>query len=310
MILMNERTGKRNTLLCLSHLRWNFVFQRPQHIMSRLAHSFDVLFWEEPVFDAKGEAWIERSSPVPGVEVLTPHLASGSNTAADEARLQAMLDTALAPRGKVAVRWYYTPMMVGFTRHIEAECTVYDCMDELANFDQAPPELPARERELFAMADVVFTGGYSLYEAKRAIHPSVHAFPSSVDTKHFAVARTLTGEPADQASLPGKRLGFFGVIDERIDLKLIAAVADARPDWTIVMVGPVVKIDPATLPKRPNIAYLGGKTYAELPTYAAGWDVALMPFAINAATKFISPTKTPEYLAAGLPVVSAPRSPT
>src|SRR5829696_4967666 len=155
-----------------------------------------------------------------------------------------MLDEVLAARGAPAVRWYYTPMMVPFTRHLKSECVVYDCMDELANFDFAPPELPGLERELLAMAELVFTGGYSLYEAKRAVHSSVHAFPSSVDTKHFEAARGDVAAPPDQASLPGKRLGFFGVIDERIDLGLLAAVADRHPNWTIVMVGPVVKIDP------------------------------------------------------------------
>jgi UDP-galactopyranose mutase len=273
--------------------------------MTRLARSMDILFWEEPLFDAE-QAWLERSAPVDGVEVLTPHLPGGMEPAAIEAQLRSMLDEVLASTGAPAVRWYYTPMMVPFTRHLKSECVVYDCMDELANFDFAPPELVGLERELLAMAELVFTGGYSLYEAKRQVHSSVHPFPSSVDTKHYATARGEIAEPADQAALPGKRLGFFGVIDERIDLKLLAALADERPDFTIVMVGPVVKIDPASLPQRPNIAYLGPKTYAELPAYAAGWDVALMPFAINAATRFISPTKTPEYLAAGLPVVSTP----
>lgn len=304
--IQTPQNGKRAALLCLSHLRWNFVFQRPQHIMTRLARSMDILFWEEPAFDATGEARLERSAPADGVEVFTPHLAPGLDAAAVETQLRDMLDAVIAERGAPDVCWYYTPMMVPIARHLAPDCVVYDCMDELANFDHAPPELVERERELFSIADLVFTGGYSLYEAKREVHSAVHPFPSSVDTRHYATARAAIAEPADQAALGPNRLGFFGVIDERIDLDLLAAVADRRPDWTIVMVGPVVKIDPATLPQRPNIAYLGGKTYDELPAYAAGWDVALMPFAINAATKFISPTKTPEYLAAGLPVVSTP----
>ena len=300
------QTDKRAILLCLSHLRWGFVFQRPQHLMTRLARSMDVIFWEEPIFDAGEEPRLERNEPGEGITVLTPHLAGDLAQEQVDAVLRSMLDEVLGQSGQPQVLWYYTPMMVPLARHLEAECVVYDCMDELANFDFAPPELPGLERELFEKADLVFTGGYSLYEAKRDIHPSVHPFPSSVDVKHFATARSNDTQPSDQAGLTGKRLGFYGVIDERIDLKLLAAVADARPDWTIVMVGPVVKIDPATLPQRPNIAYLGGKSYAELPAYASGWDVALMPFAINAATQFISPTKTPEYLAAGLPVVSTP----
>jgi UDP-galactopyranose mutase len=206
----------------------------------------------------------------------------------------------------VRVRWYYTPMMLPFSRRTASACVVYDCMDELANFKFAPPELSALERELFQIADVVFTGGYSLYEAKRASHPDIHPFPSSVDRDHFAKARDDADSPADQVNLNTPRLGFYGVIDERMDLELIAAVADARPDWTVVLVGPVVKIDPSALPRRPNIVYLGAKTYSALPNYLAGWDVALMPFAINESTRFISPTKTPEYLAGGRPVVSTP----
>ncbi|MEO6340444.1 MAG: UDP-galactopyranose mutase, partial [Caulobacteraceae bacterium] len=204
------------------------------------------------------------------------------------------------------VLWYYTPMMLKFSRHLaeHAATVVYDCMDELSNFKFAPQELRDLERELVGLADVVFTGGYSLYEAKRGWHLNIHPFPSSVDRAHFAQARGAKGEPADQAGISHPRLGFYGVVDERMDLALLAELADAHPEWSIVMVGPVVKIDPADLPRRGNIHYLGGKTYAELPAYLAGWDVALMPFAINESTRFISPTKTPEYLAGGKPVVS------
>jgi UDP-galactopyranose mutase len=295
------------TLMCFSHLRWNFVFQRPQHLMSHLAFDNPVVFWEEPLWDRPDATpRLAPYSPVPNVTVVVPHLPEGLSAEDSAAALRKLLDDYLAGTSRPLIRWYYTPMMLAFSRHLKAACTVYDCMDELANFRFAPPELVRLEEELLAAADLVFTGGYSLYEAKRALHRSVHAFPSSVDVAHFAQARTAAGDPADQTPLARPRLGFYGVIDERMDLELLAAIADARPDWSLVMVGPVVKIDPAELPQRPNIAYLGGKTYDELPHYAGGWDVALMPFAINASTRFISPTKTPEYLAAGLPVVSTP----
>lgn len=295
-------------LICFSHLRWDFVFQRPQHLMTRLAKTMPVIFWEEPVIHgADAPPMLDVRSRGAGVTVVTPHLPDGLTPQAAEARLSAMLQSHLAAhRGGRLIRWYYTPMMLPFSRSLAASCTVYDCMDELANFDFAPEGLAELERELLAAADLVFTGGYSLYEAKRALHPSIHPFPSSVDRGHFAQARGGLADPADQRALPRPRLGYYGVIDERMDLDLIAGIADARPDWAVVMVGPVVKIDPARLPQRPNIAYLGGKPYDELPAYASGWDVALMPFAINASTRFISPTKTPEYLAAGLPVVSTP----
>jgi UDP-galactopyranose mutase len=197
-------------------------------------------------------------------------------------------------------------MMLKFSRGLSPICVVYDCMDELANFRFAPPELTGLERELFRAADVVFTGGYSLYEAKRGQHRNVHPFPSSVDRVHFGKARAAVADPADQAGIAGPRLGFFGVVDERMDLDLLAAIADADPRWSVVVVGPVAKIDPADLPRRANLHYLGGKAYDELPSYLAGWNVALMPFAINESTRFISPTKTPEYLAGGKPVVSTP----
>ncbi|MXP00586.1 UDP-galactopyranose mutase [Altererythrobacter xixiisoli] len=275
--------------------------------MSIMAHTQQVIFWEEPIFEDPGaKPRIESYSPAANIEVVVPHLPEGLTREAGAQALQALLDECLSGAPRPLVRWYYTPMMLVFSRHLQADCTVYDCMDELANFRFAPPDLADLEAELLAAADLVFTGGYSLYEAKRPLHRSVHAFPSSVDVAHFAQARQVGADPADQAELPRPRLGFYGVIDERMDLDLLAAIADARPEWSIVMVGPVVKIDPSELPERPNIAYLGGKTYDQLPAYAGGWDVALMPFAINAATRYISPTKTPEYLAAGLPVVSTP----
>ncbi|WP_437774601.1 glycosyltransferase [Sorangium sp. So ce1097] len=202
------------------------------------------------------------------------------------------------------ILWFYTPMSLPIAADVEPSLVVYDCMDELSAFRGAPPMLRERERELFARADLVFTGGQSIYEAKRAHHRSVHAFPSSVDAAHFALAREATTDPADQRDIQRPRLGFFGVIDERLDVELVARVADERPDFQLVMLGPVVKIDPATLPQRQNIHWLGQKSYQDLPAYLGGWDVAIMPFALNEATRFISPTKTLEYLAAGKPVVS------
>ncbi|HET9161432.1 MAG TPA: UDP-galactopyranose mutase, partial [Caulobacteraceae bacterium] len=276
--------------------------------MTRFARARRVLFWEEPI-SAPAEAQpslIEKVCDKSGVVVLTPAIPEHIQGIERERALRGLLDARVADLKGDLVRWYYTPMMLAFSRHLDAVCTVYDCMDELKNFRFAPPELARLEKELLAGADVVFTGGYSLYEAKRGDHPNIHPFPSSVDRAHFEQARRIAVDPEDQIGLPHPRFGFYGVIDERMDLDLLAALADARPDWQLIMVGPVVKISPEDLPKRPNIAYLGGKTYAELPCYLAGWDVAMMPFAINESTRFISPTKTPEYLAAGKPVVSTP----
>jgi UDP-galactopyranose mutase len=299
---------RRDILVCFSHLRWDFVFQRPQHLMSRFARDREVVFWEEPAAGAPGaRPHVQaRTCERTGVRVVTPVLPDELAGPAREAVLKRLLDETLCAAGRDLIRWYYTPMMLPFSRHLTAACTVYDCMDELANFKFAPPELRALERELLERAEVVFTGGYSLWEAKRDRHGNIHPFPSSVDRQHFARARLGDASPPDQAAIAGPRLGFYGVVDERMDLDLLAAVADARPGWSLVIVGPVVKIDPATLPPRPNLHFLGGKAYDELPAYLSGWDVALMPFAVNEATRFISPTKTPEYLSGGRPVVSTP----
>jgi UDP-galactopyranose mutase len=297
-----------HALLCFSHLRWQFVFQRPQHLMSRFAKERRTIFWEEPEAALAGSepALGVRTCAETGVVVVTPSLPEGMGEAEQEAALKTLLDHFLSAERGPFIRWYYTPMMLPFSRHIDAVCTIYDCMDELANFKFAPPQLLPLEQELLDMADLVFTGGFSLYEVKKDRHPNVHPFPSSVDRAHFAQARGDIEEPVDQKIVPGPRFGFYGVVDERMDLDLIAAVADAHPEWSVVIVGPVVKIDPADLPIRPNLFYLGNKKYEELPAYLAGWNVALMPFAINDSTRFISPTKTPEYLAGGRPVVSTP----
>ncbi|MHB8284857.1 MAG: UDP-galactopyranose mutase [Caulobacteraceae bacterium] len=265
--------------------------------------------FEEPMpADAGAPASLDiKLDAATGVNVATPRLPEGLDSEAVISTLRDLLNGMMAEQAiERPVAWYYTPMMLEFSRHVaeNAAAVVYDCMDELSNFKFAPERIRDLERDLVGLADVVFTGGYSLYEAKRGWHANIHPFPSSVDRPHFAKARTPLAEPADQAGLPRPRLGFYGVIDERMDMALIAELADAHPEWSIVMVGPVVKVDPKDLPQRANIAYLGGKTYAELPVYLSGWDVALAPFAINESTRFISPTKTPEYLAGGKPVVS------
>jgi len=275
--------------------------------MTRFAKGRSVIFWEEPNIEAGATPRLQsRTCRDSGVVVVTPVLPEGLDDEARNGALERLLHGLMDGHETDLIRWYYTPMMLAFTRELDAVCTVYDCMDELANFKFAPPELTLLERELMEAADVVFTGGYSLWEAKRDRHPNIHPFPSSVDRNHFARARMMRDEPADQASIPWPRLGFYGVVDERMNLDLLASLADARPDWSVVIVGPVVKIDPAHLPQRPNIHYLGSKGYEDLPRYLGGWDVALMPFAINESTRFISPTKTPEYLAGGRPVVSTP----
>ena len=296
-----------SALVVFSHLRWRFVYQRPQHVVSRLARSQRVLFIEEPErADDMPASW-EREQHGPNLTVLRPRtpVAPSGFGGAQQALLARMVRTLVAKeRIPSCTAWLYTPMALPLARAIDPDLIVYDCMDELSAFLGAPPELRARENELLAEADVVFTGGPSLHRAKRGRHPNVHCFPSSVDVAHFAAARNGLPEAADQRDLPRPRLGFCGVLDERLDTTLLDAVAGRHPDWQIVMVGPTVKIDPASLPRRPNLHYLGSRRYADLPAYLTGWDVCLLPFAHNAATRFISPTKTLEYMAAARPIAS------
>src|SRR5687768_16927279 len=292
-------------LVCFSHLRWDFVYQRPQHLLSRCARNRRVFFIEEPVFGNSSMRLDVRETDE-AVYVVVPHLPDGLRSqVAITAVMKEMTDRLFLEQAiDDYTFWYYTPMALRFTSQFNPLASVYDCMDELSAFKDAPSDLPALEKELFRRVDLVFTGGQSLYEAKRNQHRAIYAFPSSIDVSHFGKARSLTTDPSDQANIPHPRLGFFGVIDERFDRELLDQIAAQRPDWQFVMIGPIVKIDPETLPKRPNIHYLGAKKYDELPAYLAGWDIALLLFARNDSTRFISPTKTPEYLAAGKPVIS------
>ncbi|QJW88821.1 glycosyltransferase family 1 protein [Spirosoma taeanense] len=297
--------GEVQDLICFSHLRWNFVYQRPQHLLSRATKNFRVWFIEEPIWD--NDFRLNVCQQTDRLTVLVPHLPHG--TSPEEAvRLQRQLVDEFISQRRMTdyVAWYYTPMALLFSDHLKPRLTVYDCMDELSAFWGAPPQLLEQERKLIERAGVVFTGGYSLYEAKQNRHPHVFAFPSSIDFAHFSVSRRPQPDPIDQRSLPTPRIGFSGVIDERFDYELLGKLAQRRPEWQFILLGPIVKINPALLPKAPNVHYLGMKAYKELPTYFSNWNVGMLPFALNDSTRFISPTKTPEYLAAGLPVVSTP----
>jgi UDP-galactopyranose mutase len=292
-------------LICLSHLRWDFVYQRPQHLLSRFARQQPVYFFEEPIF-SDAPTRLDISPREDNLFVLVPHISNADRENVVEIQRE-MLDGFIEKENiKDFVLWFYTPMAMDFAAHLKPLATVFDCMDELSAFKFAPPELIENEKNLLEKADLVFTGGQSLYEAKRDKHERVFAFPSSIDVAHFRQARDIAEEPADQKNIAHPRFGYCGVIDERMDIGLLAEMADLRPDWQFVMIGPIVKISDEDLPRRANIHYLGGKDYKELPAYISGWDVAIMPFAMNESTKFISPTKTPEYLAAGKFVISTP----
>lgn len=292
-----------SNVLCFSHLRWNFVFQRPQHLLTRWAEDVSVYYFEEPEF-GDDETISLKEVKDGNVTVLTPQLKAGMN----ESEINKYYEILLLKFIKMNtisdfIAWYYTPMAINFTRNIKPTLIIYDCMDELSGFRGAHPDLTKNERTLMNMSDVVFTGGHHLYEHKKHLHENIYPFPSSIDQDHFE-SGIGNPDPYDQRNIPHPRAGFFGVIDERLDIELLDKLAQAMPDFHFVMIGPVVKIDPSSLPRHYNIHYLGQKKYKELPSYLSNWDVAILPFAKNDSTKFISPTKTPEYLAAGKPVVS------
>ncbi|KQU65968.1 MULTISPECIES: glycosyltransferase [unclassified Rhizobacter] len=296
-------------LIVFSHLRWNFVHQRPQHLLSRLAKQFHVVFIEEPLHEA-GTPRLTVRQAGPNIDVVVPHTPIDATGFHDDQLplLKPLLADHLA-RHRITedVVWFYTPMALPLLSDLKPRVVVYDCMDELTAFKDAPRQLRQRETALLRQARLVLTGGPRLYDAKRALHPNVHCLPSSVDAAHFSprhLPRAAAG--LERADPQRPRLGFFGVIDERFDHAMLAALADARPDWQFVMAGPVVKIDPAALPRAANIQWLGMQPYERLPLLMAGWDVCLMPFAMNESTRFISPTKTLEYMAGEKPVVSTP----
>jgi len=303
-------TNDIESLLCFSHLRWDFVFQRPQHLMIRAAQKWRVFYIEEPVYldHVQTPEMVVRQQQTPeNLYIVVPHFPLDFDRSSVDNTIQDMLtrltfDFRIEDFGV----WYYTPMALKFTANLLPRVIVFDAMDELSAFKGASPELLDLESTLFSQANVVFTGGRSLYEAKRHRHPNVHAFPSSIDKQHFMQARQLVQEPGDQREIPHPRLGFYGVVDERFDTALLRQLSERQPDWHFVIIGPVVKISPEALPTAANIHYLGMKSYNELPVYLSGWDVALLLFALNESTRFISPTKTPEYLSALKPVVSTP----
>lgn len=302
------------TLLVFSHLRWNFVYQRPQQLLSRLAEFYHIVFVEEPVNDPY-DNYLERFTPCANVEVLRPHLNSEVNGFDDS--YAPILNSLISEfMGQHKIKdfwlWFYTPLALPIAKDMPAQGVVYDCMDELSAFKNASPLLVKREDELFKVADIVFTGGPSLFESKLHKHQNIYCFTSSVDAAHYAPKnsasiKSLMNAPHKlciaEAENAYPRLGYVGVIDERIDLPLISALAVSHPEWQIIMVGPVVKIDLDTLPNHSNIQWLGQKAYEELPDIIAEWDVCMMPFALNESTRYISPTKTLEYMAAERAIV-------
>ncbi len=305
-------------LICISHLRWDFVWQRPQHILSRLAKHYRIFFVEEPMTDTErrrtSAGRLHRTRRKPSHRDQAD-AAGGVKTAGSATAIprhsgptKSLLTQFLEQQGSTdRILWLYTPMAAPFVAALRPDLLVYDVMDELSAFKGAPAALREQDRTMLRTADVVFTGGVSMYRARLPYANNIHLFPSGVEIDHFARAAERTmPRPPDLGALSPPVIGYFGVIDERMDMAALEALARAHPEWNIVMLGPVVKIDPSDLPQASNLHFLGMKDYQELPSYLAYFDVALVPFAMNEATRYLSPTKTLEYLAAGKPVVAAP----
>ncbi len=304
-------------IVCVSHLRWDFVRQRPQHLLSRLAKDYRITFVEEPFVSTQfRHPYLEIlkrddfSNPITVVRLIYPAIQNrwvGHGDIQTQATYGRLLKPFLKGKGIVdPILWFYTPMGYDFKQIIRPSLVVYDVMDQLSAFKDAPVPLKAFDERLLSEADLVFTGGISLYRDKLPHNPNTHLFPSGIEIRHFAQAAEpdMLPCPEDIAHLKSPVLGYFGVVDERMDLGLLEKMAIAHPEWNILLIGPVVKISPDDLPKAPNLHYLGMKPYAELPAYLARFDVALIPFARNEATRFISPTKTLEYMAARKPIIS------
>lgn len=292
-------------IIVFSHLRWEFVWQRPQHIISRLAKKHRIFFIEEPIeYEPDNEKTFRSYTAAENITVLQPRI-HNENLIED---LYPMLNTFMQDHEiDNPYLWFYSPMFKPLLKYIPHSFVIYDCMDQLAAFKGAPPSLLRNEKELLARADVVFTGGKSLYEEKKSYNENVHCFPSSVERNHFEQALLMrTKIPQDMADIVKPIVGFYGVLDERLDTKLLGDVARRMPQVSFVLLGPIVKINPDDLPQNANIHYLGPKNYQELPNYLKAFDIAMMPFALNRSTKFISPTKTLEYMAALKPIVSTP----
>lgn len=302
---MKNFISSQSPIIVFSHLRWEFVTQRPQHIMTRLAKNTPVLFVEEPVPtpDDSVDLPARIFKPAKNVTVVQPYV-DGSYT---EQVGKLVRQISRKQRWGKAKLWFYSPMFVEMIDQIPHTQVIYDCMDELSAFLGAPQELIMNERVLMSKADIVFTGGRSLYESKKQLHDNVFCFPSSVDRAHFEKAHSArTDVPGDIKHINKSCVGFYGVIDERLDLELLEQISNQSPEVDFVVIGPVVKIDQSKLPQKENIHYLGSKRYEELPGYLKWFDVAMMPFALNESTKFISPTKTLEFMAAKKPIISTP----
>jgi glycosyltransferase involved in cell wall biosynthesis len=305
------------SIIVHSHLGWDWVWQRPQQFHSRLSQRHKILFVEGPVPRAgltAAQVSLREVADYPNIVVLQTEMPAerwndGAWVDKERRRLvESVLSGPLGADFRDPVQWFYDPMAVtAFAGHLNESAIVYDCMDQLSQFRGAPAELARRDRELLAIANVVFAGGPKICKDKIKHNANCYSFGCGVDVEHFGrAAHPSTIVPADIAHLQRPVYGYIGVVDERIDYDLVATLAEKNAHGSVVMIGPWTKVDATTFPRRDNLHWLGQRDYGQLPAYAKGFDVCLMPFALNKATEFINPTKALEYMATGRPIVSTP----
>lgn len=301
-------------LLVFSHLRWGFACQRPQQLLSRLAGRWRVVVVEEPRH-APGAMRLEIFEAAPHLTVLTPHTPVDAEGFQDSqtAALKWLLRQYVDARGlHLDAIWLTTPMALPLANAMGADCLVYDCMEEPSAGSSTPMLVRQREAALMHQAALVLAGGPALFKVRKSLHTHAHCLPSGVDMAHFSPVKLKPTGPLVrrahelQSGLPRQRLGFAGIIDARLDLNIITALAESHPGWSLIMVGPIVGLDAARLPRRPNIHWLGPQSYELLPYLMAGWDLAMMPFVLDESTRFLNPVQALESMAAGLPVVGTP----
>lgn len=297
-----------NDLIVFSHFRWNFIFQRPQHILSRQSKHRRVYYFEDPLYGLTEEPKIQVKETSENVLIVTPYLPSRTDPQRTNQILTRLIDELIYDEEILDFSlWYYDPLALGFSRHLLPQNIIFDCMDELFSHNQPNSELLKElETELIYKSDLIFMNGHTLYQSKKHLHKNIHFLPSSIDLHHFSQARHRLTEPDDQVYIPHPRIGFYGVIDQRVDLELIQKIAEQRPSYQFIIVGPIINIDSKRLPLQNNIHFLGKKDYDTLPLYIAGWDCTIMPYYLNEYTQYTSPAKTLELLAAGKPIVSTP----
>lgn len=296
-------------VVCLSHLPWDLALERPHQVMRRFARDRHVFFVEEPrATDAELRTVMRTAEP--NVHVVS--LGVPADMAPGDVEIAYRRCVAsLASSTERPLLWVYSPASVHAARDLDASLVVYDCVADHAARSEATPEVRAAEAELLARADLVFTAGTSLFESKRGRNVSTYPLPSSVDAEHFAHAASARErgdhrDASELAGVPGPRIGFLGPIDDRVDLALVDRLAAARPDVQIVLLGALVGVTTWDLPDRPNVHWLGAKTYHELPEHVASWDAAMIPFRDDAATRRSEPSGLLACLAANKAVVSTP----